>query len=481
MLANPYINRFQPALTAEESASNYPGSYHVANIARLVTTMYQRFGNWKFILLFSLIMMQAACGGGSSNPPTESRSFRMGATPFSVSHNGSETLFADWKFNHAADRDLLSLHVDDFYGVPWDYCDASGCTGLPPAWVSKWQNLASNAAAQKQLVYLAVSPLGGRRTLAPNVLADGSTQDGWNTDIDSNGCYLFDSDASALTWQAAYIGYLKFIIDLIQPDYLSPAVEINIPFLSCPAQQSAWASWYQQVQDAIKVAYPSLIVFPTFQLEFIYGNTPETACAGMTISDCFDTRLTQALSINADRIAFSSYPATWSYNPEYNYSFPRDTFSKVAAVTNRPIWISETGWQAIPVLSSYQHTAGGSCGFAIYPVTLDIPNVGTIDVANEQAQSVYMKWLLEQADQQNVEAVIWWLNQDYLDGDAAKLCPCAPSDSASCKVLDDFYAVGGEGTELLLRAFGNMALRRYDDSPRPIYTLWRNYLDRSYR
>jgi hypothetical protein len=342
----------------------------------------------------------------------------------------------------------------------------------------------NSANATGKPIYLALSPLGGRRTLAPNVLPDGSKQDNWNNQIDGSGCYLFDSDANADTYKASYISYLKYLIDLVNPDYLSPAVEMNIPFTSCPSQQSDWIAWYSDVHNAIKAAYPQLVIFPTFQMGFMYGvSDSAAACSSGTMTECFESRVIEALAIPGDRLAFSTYPAAWVYHADFNHSFPRDSLTRASALTTRKLWIAETGWLAVPLLSSYAHGSNGSCGTPIYPETLDITGIGTINVANDIAQNDYITWLLESADQNNLEAVVWWLNRDYLDEAVTgnEQCPCAPTGNTTCQMLDDFYAVGGNSIEVLFRLFGNMALRHYDGSPRPALTTWQRYLSRTYQ
>lgn len=430
------------------------------------------------------VLCCAGCGDNSGGSVEQSRPFLMGSTPYFSSFNGSQAIIPDWRFENLDDRDLLSLHVDDFLGVPWDYCDATACVNLPQSWADRWQQLANNAKATGKPIYLAVSPLGGRRTLAQNVLPDGSKQEGWNPNVDSNGCYLFDSDANATEYKASYISFLKYLIDMVGPDYVSPAVEMNMPFTICPAQKAAWIAWYNDVQAAIKAAYPKLIVFPTFQLEYLYGVADAaSACSSGSFASCFDTRLSEVLTIPADRIALSSYPAVWAYQAEFNYSFPRDTFAKIAQATPRRIWVSETGWPAIPVLSSYAHGATGSCGSVIYPSTLNVPGVGTFDLANDTAHAEYMRWLLGAAQDNDLEAVIWWLNRDFLDEAVTgnETCPCVPTGNGTCLLLDLFYSIGGDTAEVLFRVFGNMALRHYDGTPRPGLAVWHDYLSRPYR
>jgi hypothetical protein len=427
-----------------------------------------------------LLLALTACGGGGGGtspppPPAPTRSFYMGASPFFA----TSTAFPDFRFENLDDRDLVSVHVDDFWGVPWSQCAGAACTGLPAAWVARWQQLATNAQATGKTLYFAISPLGNRRALARSVQADGSLLDNWQspTVLDANGCYLFASDAAAAGYATAYVNFVKYLVDLVHPSYLSPAVEMNMPFTTCPAQKTAWIAWYTGVNNALKAAYPTLPVFPTFQMEYLYGVAePAAACAAGTLpTDCFRARLAEALAIPADRIAFSSYPDGWVYSSAFNYGVPPDTFTITRAATTRRIWVSETGWNTVPLRASYAHASGGTCSTTfLLPETLATP-AGTKDLANNSAQAAYMTWLLGQAQSQQLEAVIWWLNRDFLDGSAASTCPCTPANSETCKLSDLLYAVGGDFGETLTRHFGNMALRNYDGTARPAQAVWKQY------
>jgi hypothetical protein len=416
--------------------------------------------------MVAIALALSACGdggGGQGSGPT--RSFWMGTTPFFA----TPTLFPDWRFENLDDKDLLSIHVDDFWGVPWDQCNASGCAP-PAAWVTRWTNFGNAARSQGKTLYLALSPLGARKTLAARLDANGDKIENW-APVDANGCYTFASDPNAATYKAAYISYLKYLINLVGPRYVSPAVEMNIPFSQCVSQKAAWIAWYSDVHNAIKSEYPSLAVFPTFQVEHLYGiSDAQAACgAGTTLAACFDQRLSEALTIPGDRIAFSTYPIGWKYRPEYSFSYPPDTYARVKSSTTRKIWIAETGWAAVKVLQGYPHGATGSCGADLFPAT----------IANGTEQEAYLSWLLAEAQNQGFETVIWWLNRDYLDGAIAATCPCSPATSDTCVLADIFYSAGGATGETLLRIFGNMALRTYDGSPRPARTAWRGYYDRS--
>jgi hypothetical protein len=438
----------------------------------------QRFRIITLIGSFVIVSLLLACGGGgggggsSQTPPAAAtRSFYMGSTPYFARPgvNGP-----DWRFENMGERDLLSLHVDDFWGVPWDYCNASGCSNLPASWRTSWETLAANARATGKPIYLAVSPLGDRKTLARRVKADGTLEDNW-APVDGNGCYQFATDANAASYKAAYIGFMKYLVGLVGPSFLSPAIEMNMPFTSCTGQKAAWIAWYADVHAAIKAAYPTLPVFGTFQMEHMYGTAnAAAACAGgLTYAQCFSQRLTEALTVPGDRMAYSTYPSGWRYG---NGHYPTDTYATTRDATTRPIWVSETGWPTVPFLTSYPHGGSGSCGTAVLPAA----------ATSDSEQAAYMGWLLGEAQNQGVEAVIWWLNRDYLDAPVAATCSCDPAASDTCVLADAFYNAGesvaagsGPTFEYILRVFGNMALYNYNGTPHTAQTTWHSWLTRT--
>ncbi len=421
------------------------------------------------MLGFFLFACGGSSGGGSGGDSTSpTRSFYMGTTPFFA----TATAFPDWRFENMDDKDLLSVHIDDFWGVPWTEFATGPNPTLPAAWVTKWNSFAANSRATGKTLYLALSPLGDRKTLAPSVAANGDPVAHWAPTV-GNGCYSFATDPDAAAHKTAYIRYATYAINLVQPKYMSPAAEINIQFSSCSAaDKAAWIAWYTDVHNAIKAAFPNLIVFPTFQLGYMYGiSDPAAACSGgVSLTNCFSQRLTEALSIPGDRIAFSSYPIEWKFHPEFSFSYPTDTFSIVKGATQRKIWIAETGWAAVRMRQTYSHGGSGVCGADIY----------TTAMANDTEHANYLNWLLGEAQTHGFEAVIWWLNRDYLDGAVADGCPCSGS-SDTCSLANTFYTAGGAFGEAVLRMFGNMALRHYDGTPRVGQSTWHDYAARAHQ
>jgi len=415
----------------------------------------------------TLVVTLYACGGGGGgggNPGTATRSYWMGTTPFFA----TPTSFPDWRFENLDDKDLLSIHADDFWGVPWEQCNASGCTP-PAAWANKWTSFANSANSQGKILYLALSPLQDRKRLAPKVdSTTGNPVPSWESagQIDADGCYRFSTDANAATYKAAYISYVKYLVNLVGARYITPSVEMNIQFTQCPSQKAAWIAWYTDVHNALKAEYPSHVIFPTFQMEHMYGiSNPQAACSpGTPPATCFDQRLTEALAIPGDRIAFSAYPIYWKAQ---SADYPTDTYARVQGATTRKIWVAETGWSAVEIKQSYEH-AGTTCGAALFPATM----------ANNTEQEAYMRWLLAEAQTRGFESVIWWLNRDFLDGAVAATCPCNPAVSDTCVLSEAFYTAAGTDGEVLMRFFSNMALRNYDGTARPARSAWREYFDR---
>lgn len=391
-----------------------------------------------------------------AGPDAATRSFFMGTTPIGT----SGTTFPSIELDHLADGDLVSLHIDDFWGIPWD---AFAAGAAPPApWADRWSSLAAGARATGKPLYLALSPLGGRVTLAPNVDPSGNPRAGW-APTDASGCYDFSS-APAAGWRDAYVRYVRYVVDLVRPDYLSPGLEVNVLFTKCPSQKDYFMTWYAGVHSALKAAYPSLPIFPTVQMEHLYGIAePAASCgAGMSDGACFDEHLTAVLRMPGDRIAFSIYPQAWDF---VGRSMPADTFSKVRTATTRPIWISESGWNAVPVLSAYG-TQPAQCGSPLVPASS----------GNDDRLSDWLSTLLSAADAHSFEAVVWWEDRDLFDGEVASQCPC-PGINDTCSLLAAFRSVSS-ATEIVFRLFGNMGLRHHNGSPRPALATWMAYLAR---
>lgn len=396
----------------------------------------------------------------------ETRRFLMGTSSFA-------DLF-EFKFENMEDVDFVSIHVDDFLGIPWT--EFQNNTPLPAAWVSRVRAIQTNAAATGKTTFLSLGPLADRRTLARGVDSAGNSVNNW-APVDANGCYAFGSDPNSENHKRAYANYVKYMVDTFRPNYLGLVVEMNIEFTACPSQKNGFIAWYSDVYHEVKTAYPALPMFATFQIEHMYGMADDASwCGGVrtdaSLAACFQERLNTVVAIPGDLIAFSFYPANWKYPPNLpdtrSTAVPyEDTFHRVQQTTRRKIFISETGWGAVRVLSSYQHAAPpSSCGSALIPTPI---------VFGESNMADHMSQLLGQARTREFEGVVWWSNRDILDAATADNCPCVGANP-TCDSNEAFYQVGNSSGEILWRMFGNMGLRQNNGSPRAaVHTIWKTY------
>lgn len=390
--------------------------------------------------------------------------------------------FADlfeFKFENIEDVDFVSLHVDDFIGIPWT--EFQNNTAPPAAWVARVRTIRTNAAATGKTIYLSLGPLADRRTLARSIDPAGNPVNNW-APVDGNGCYAFGSDPNSENHKRAYMNYVKYMVDTFRPTYLGLVVEMNIEFTACPSQKNGFIAWYSDVYHKVKAAYPSLPMFATFQMEHMYGMADDTSwCGGartdVSLANCFQQRLDEAVAIPGDLMAFSFYPANWKYPPTLpdtrSTTFPyEDTFLRVQQTTQRKILISETGWGAVPVLASYQHVSPPSfCGSAFIPTPI---------VFGESNMADHMTQLLAQARAGNFEGVVWWSNRDILDASTATNCPCIGSNP-TCDSNEALYQVGGTAGEITWRMFGNMGLRQNNGSPRAaVHNIWKTYQNQTF-
>jgi len=383
--------------------------------------------------------------------------------------------FFEFSYENGADKDLFAVHVDDFLGIPWP--EFQNNTALPAVWVSRVQTIANGAAASGKTIFLALGPLAERKTLAGYVNASGSKVENWAA-VDSAGCYPFATDANAANYKTAYIRYVNYMLAVFRPTYLGIVTEMNVEFTKCPSQKAAFIQWYSDVYQAVKQAHPDVILFPTWQMEHLYGVAEDAAWCGGAKTDaslaaCFQQRLNEIAIIPSDRMAFSSYPTHWKYPSTapntFTTEFPYDdTFTRVQRTTNKKILISETGWPGVDIYNTYAHTTPVStCGTILVP---------TPSVAGEANLTNHMSRLLAQAQSKQFEAVVWWSNRDFMDHTVSGSCPCVGT-SATCTQAEQLYTLGGSSGEFAWRAFGNMGLRYKDGTPRTsAYNVWASYL-----
>lgn len=395
-------------------------------------------------------------------PPLPARKLGLGFSPFGAS---AAKPFGDWTFAWLPEADFVHIHTDDFLGVPWQLFESGNNPTLPATWVASWDELMMPAQQSTKPVLVSLSPISDRSRLAPRVNADGSISRNWDptvAGVNNAACYTFN-EAGTAAHATAYVNYLTWLIDRYALKRLFIGTETDIFWYKCPANKDAYKNFMSLVKAVLKRDRPTTQVMMTFSLDYFDANGLGGAingCGAMSLDACRDARIDEALALSPDGIGLSYYPQ--SYFP-MSATFPTDRIGHVRARTTATseIWITESGWSAVPVRLSYAPT----CGEPFY----------TDAVASEATQTAALQSLLADAEAANVRGLTWWSSRDYLDAATAATCPCT-GDNESCSRAASFGAA-----EFFYRAYANFGLWRYDGTARPALATWQTFRQRPLR
>jgi hypothetical protein len=406
---------------------------------------------WSGLAAAALVAFAAACGD-----PENTRTFRLAASGTQLLVSGPSVGFRLTEANLAMDVDLVAVH-QEFYGVPWSQFAAG--TTPPPEWSAQMLSLAASARDAGQEVFLSVTPLNGGRTslAARTVIVNGSivSEDGW-----AAPCYDFATAADAATWRNAYIRYVEAMVDTFHPRYLNIAIELNLFLEQCPTAWEGMVDVVNAAYDAAKSRSPGTVVFPSIQIDHLYGVAPGSCPSGVDAGVCYDQAYARLGGVKRDRFAISSYPYLAGFAaPD---QVPADWFSRgPARGGERPV-IAETGWLSDSVVAQ---TSAGSCLNAV--------------TSDESAEAAYLDLVLSAAERGRMDLVTWISDRDLLIAPMMADCGCHLAQEW-CAVRDIFRGPPPTGNfdtqlqgELLLKAFGTMGLRAYDGTPKSaVYRRW---------
>jgi hypothetical protein len=382
-----------------------------------------------------------------------SRHFRLATSGAQLLVTGPELGLQLTPANVIEDSDVVAVH-QEFYGLPWDAFEAG--TAPPPEWVALMDRFAKAASDANKPVFLSISMLNGKREslAAKTKIENGAvkTQDDWSVK-----CYDFASATDRDAKKAAYLRYVAYMVDKFHPVYLNLAIEVNLFFEKCPSATAGLIDVINAGYDAVKVQRSETLVFPSFQIDHLYGYSTDS-CANATARDaCFDKLYAVLTPIKRDRFAISSYPYMQGMSKPAD--LPADWFTRGAARGGEKPLIAETGW---PSTGITVRAKDGTC-----------PAYFSFD---EPTSAAYLTRVLADADEKGLELVTWWSDRDLLVSKIMTNCPC-DFDATWCSVLDIFRGPPTIGTfdtqlfgELALKVFGTMGLRNYDGTPKPAHT-----------
>jgi hypothetical protein len=401
-------------------------------------------------------------GAGADSGPA--RRFRMAAVGEKLLVTGSDLGLQLGDAHVPRDADVIGMH-HEIYGVPWDAFESN--TAPPSEWTAVMQRLSTAAKATGKPVFLSISMLNGtRETLAAETrIADGQvkTNDAW-----APRCYDFRTAADGVSKQTAYLRYVDSMVEFFQPAYLNVAVEVNLFFEKCPAATAGVIDVIDATYDALKAKHPDMLVFPSFQIDHLYGFSKDSCADPSQRAACFDAAYSVIAGIKRDRFAMSSYPYLNGITGAAE--LPADWFSRGPDRGSERGLIAETGWLSTSLVAK---TGAGVCQ--------------TVFSFTRTDAAAYVARVLRDAETANLDLVTWWSDEDLVTLPLMTNCPCT-FDATWCTVLDIFRGPpGAPGVdtqffgEIILKAFGSMGLRDYDGAPKPeVFSPWSAALGRRY-
>lgn len=386
--------------------------------------------------LVAAASLLAGCGGSGGSGGA--RSYRLAST-------GMQTLLNVDLANQltpanlSTDVDVVSIH-QDFYGIPWDEFEA----GQPPPapWAAAMDGLVQQAAGKD--LFLSLQMVSGelRQYLAAKSSVTGgrltSPVEQW-----SARCYNFATAPDGASKKTAYLRYVDWMIRKFNPRWVNLAIEINF-FQNCGAAWTALVDVFNAAYDAAKALQPQSVVFPSIQIDELYGYNPSSCPSGSSQAQCFDAKYAGLAGLKRDRFAISTYPYLVSGIGTLD-RVPDDWFTRGADRGGERMVLAETGWNS----ESLQVLQAGSCA--------------TIIPSSEAAQRDYLDRVLSVAQARQMELVTWWSNRDVIPT-ALMACDCT-FDPVWCGLLSYARSLGAEAE---IKVFGTMGIRTYGGALKPL-------------
>ncbi|WP_338768318.1 hypothetical protein WAF17_07560 [Bernardetia sp. ABR2-2B] len=345
-----------------------------------------------FALLFSLLFL-ISCS--KDNVEAEKRNYKMGFTTFPYEFS-IESVNGTYNFIEK-NADIYSEHIDNT--IPWEALINQ--TELPTAFTDEIDSKVSRRINSHELL-LSVSILNTVRT---------DLQEDYDGKVPAYNS-LTDEHI-----ENGYFRYLEYLVDRFSPDYLVMAMEVN------ELKKNSISKWneYKQLGDKIrtrlKEKYPTLKVAESFTLHNWYQQPTD-----------FVNEIRE-YSSKSDFLAISFYAFIMNKHTKEEF---QGAFDFLHSQTSKPIAFVETNTIA---------------------QDLSIPNLDIFIPSSETEQNIYLETLLENAQEQNYEFVIWWAHRDY-------------------DRLLEFFPEDTQDLGLIWRDTG---LLDEDGKERPAFSTWQEY------
>jgi hypothetical protein len=369
----------------------------------------------------------------------------------------------------ANDVDYIKI-VADYFGIPYE--EFSKSTEMPEGhpWTAVARQLAAEAQATERPILLQLG-FGRQGMVGRAVDDDGELK----VDLTwAPTCFDLSLPENTVIGDA-YVNYAVWMVREFKPAYVVNFAEANIFYSECGGAGPAWDALVEtqrRAYDAIKNFDPTIIVFASFNLEGLYGDT----------LDGWNEDQYQALAaMQYDTFAMATYPFGLRLEDGSfvtPYDLPSDYLSRVFTFhpDEKRLSIVETGWNNVSI------SAGDpdNC-FENFPYS------------DQTLAADYLEFVLNSAVVNQFFLLTWFSSIDVLPQNVVGTCYVRTdgTDPENDACNQDFWCLavnqakniatipGSESifSEVVLKAFGTMGLREYDGSSRSvIFDRWRQML-----
>ena len=316
-----------------------------------------------------------SCGGSGGGTPATvtpveaARSFKMGFTPwlYDATTTAQDTTYSRLNTH----GDMLKHHL--MGGVPWQ--EAFDQTPYHVNFEGEISGRLSRTSADVD-VFLAIDSLNSARDAL--TLYWGESQN-----MPLTGAWVNRSWSSPEVI-TAYINFASDMIDRFQPTHFEYATEISELILNNPAGYTDFLIFAQAVYSQLKVRYPNVKLMVSVALKSPASNEMQLIKASMP-----------SIIPYTDVLGISVYPYAFFIHQDKGdpANLPADWLTQSTQISaGKPLAISETGWIA---------------------EDLDISTFGYSENSSEANQTAYLNLVLQNAQDMNMDFLIWWTVTDF--------------------------------------------------------------------
>ena len=207
-----------------------------------------------------------------------------------------------------------------------DFFEKAQQTGDLVSWAGDWAELGNSASGAPTVV----AELAKTYQYLPVIEAQFFIQ--------ATGELLRPLDeATKMSYRESAVAFAK----KYQPRYFAFGIEVNLLYEKSAQEFDRFASFFDEIYDAVKAVSPKTSVFTIFQLEKmkglgggLFGGTNDPGNAQWQLLDRFS---------KADVIVFTTYPCLIYKDPA---EIPPDYYADISSHTSKKIGFTEIGWHS---------------------------------------------------------------------------------------------------------------------------------------